>query len=485
MLSSCSDYPTSGKVYKESSTEHMSRNQYTFDSYAGYLVELDRDKMLEAISIMDEQKEFYSKYHSNSKTPLPSYLNKSVTDDATEAYESVVEERRQVIKNNYAESQKKLRTNLAKLEEERASLEADKSVFDDYTKTFETQISEIQKQIDFNQESTDKILNTIVERTNEIIVQEDIPRRKVKNNYFSLNSQIADYSGTSVTDCRVIKKRFSTKKYDIDRYIVIDHLKKDGKCYYINRPAKEVVSQEYDQFVSSKYLEMQQFNNQELKDQLKPIKKELNKAAQIASNKTGKRYSRVSKAYEKIKKEIEGIEAGIVEISDDLVEKLATQGPSIVNSNMFNDTSVSQQTKYFISNTTFIKPTLQEAKTAYRTAIDKAFQEKINQVSESAIKNVTEIDDDGEFSGLDGDFGPLIVLVDIKGTKVRGNNSSPVRFNYAEYIDIIDENHVLAKSSDLNLMVNMNGVRQSRTDERFFTDELLPEQVGKILKKVN
>lgn len=478
LLASCSDYPTSGRfILGNSIGENISVNKYS-----GYIVEFNSELFSVLKSQKNSEKEFFRDYKRGKKN-LPGFIDNNIITEANDAYRQVIRSRKEIINQKYEEWRKNSEQRLSELKNKQSELEKKKQVFDKYTLESEQKIDSLEKKIESYKSKESEILLSIRDRTNKEIIDQELPRRKL-GNYFSLNSQVVEYPGMGVTNCREIKKKYSTRKYSLEKYIVIDDLKNENKCTYINRPVKEIASLEYDEYVIKSYKNMSQYDYDDFKIELKAEKKKLKNASQIASNKSSIDYWSFNRKYKANLSSIEKITNGLKEDNQKNLDLIAEKG-----SNYYYDLSLDRQIdeispefSNFLLSISFLSPSISEADRKHKDVLKNAFNESYYQLIEKNITEVTEIDDDGEFSGLRGKFGSMVVLLSLEASLIKGNKSKPINLAYSEHIDINDENHHLAKKSELDLVIDDYSVIPTGSENRNIN---LGELNPYILKALN
>ena len=324
-----------------------------------------------------------------------------------------------------------------------------------------------------------KILLEIVEETNSILIKNESDSRLLKTNWFSLSSNSYTWKGDGPTTCREIRQsKYSNKKYPVKDYIVIYKRPNLKECIQIKRPHKDVVSDEYDEFVKIKFLASEKYNNNQNKKDLKAAEKKLSSAARIAENKTGKSYWRIKGEYERVTKSIASIENAINRVDLDYVKNKMEK--DLNNYGSITDYEANRHLLSLSQNLISEDYGKYNINSKYQKSVKKAYENLMANVVKKSINNIVEIEEDGEFSELNGSFGLLVVLAKIEGSLSRGNQTKPMNLMYSELININNENHKLSKLSDLDLMIDLKKVKNTKKEN--VIKEQIPQYVARLIK---
>lgn len=271
----------------------------------------------------------------------------------------------------------------------------------------------------------DQILKSIVTETNNKIVSEKLPFNKLREHGYSLKYKQVSWGQTSGVNCHTYSasrrhKRTNTPSYPKESYVVADKLRMNKSCYYITRPIRGVVSDDYDAFVKNQFdrfltLETSLAEN---KEALKTAQKSMSDARIIAKNQTDIDFEKNNQNMQKIGYVLNDINWVL---SDLAIDTYFIDGK--VDTNQFNKANTAHRNikshlkkqgrsdQIETLNQIFkgmkidaLGKWKQEAER--RDNYRKAVTEYINSLKSQVIKEhtieSTDFDDDCTFDGLDG-----------------------------------------------------------------------------------
>ncbi|MCF6288763.1 MAG: hypothetical protein L3J53_05940 [Proteobacteria bacterium] len=499
LMTACSDYPTSGYIDKSEIIKQGS-DEVTISNAIGYVFEMDEMVIDNLVKFKNHIEGIVKILDDINHEPDLSFnvVDQAELKNAIDKFKSGEQSIKDELIPQLYNWTKELSSLLKKKEGEIIKLNQQKQKIDSYTSEANNKMEQISKQIEEYETTQSGLIGEILEKTNNEIVTKKIATRKLNARYFSLSYQVEDWNKPNRHGHRNKNKgqceskedqynkrgRLIRKNFPVSQYIHFNQLQEQNICYYIKRPAQNLSSEEYDNYVIDKFKQYINFDTKLLKSDQKKAKKELADAHIIAENQTGISYKTFNKNYQSQKHIIDLIKALISnefsidklvktdnKIDNDIKSKMDKKVRDLIralnNKSRKNEVQVVQQAHEQIKFPDSLDSWKRnsERKGAIRDAINKYDQKGKETIVLKAIKQKTKVNKDGSFDGLDGSASFVIPI--IKADISMGEKTKSI--GLSAFFDVSGENNAYADKSDLVITEkNISSVNKSAIQEEKF-----------------
>ncbi|WP_395378184.1 hypothetical protein [Marinicella sp. W31] len=484
ILAGCSEYPTSGVI----SVPNL-KNDPVKVSGKVYEISSEIEKNMQYVF---SKTDFIEDHVNNNKTTLPK--NVDIPDDFRSDLDSITDLNMK-IRTDLANQLSNWKENLTVLHEQEQSklleLLLNRNEYESHMSDAINEQEKLEKILEDNQTKTNEIIKTIVDKTNEIIVSEKIAIRKVSSRNYTMRFKVKSLSRMSADTIKAIdcfdKKISGTGFGNPNRENYIDlKLAAKKECVYATRPARNLQTEEYDNFLRGQVKDMLALDTDKYTRELRELKKALKKEHIVAENQTGINYKNLLKKISQSKKlsevilELKELPVDMESIGSDLTNLIELEKQ--VNLIVLNSTGIPPKQKIPLSLPNFgsvIGDDIQQ-----RNRLKAVIQEQLRIYLDvrmeillsSYVVAETDINEKLEFSGLDGKekYLAMIVSIDQGGfTKINARqiiNTEDPQFN---------------RDSDLVIKLNeSNSVRDAMVSYKLENmDELLKSVLFDYLKE--
>ncbi len=466
LMSACSDYPTSGRISFEA-LEEKTKQEFVVNRIEteGYLFEFEED-------IFERIEKFENQFYNLKQVIRKPYTADSFKDfyssdvEVINAIDAFFSQRKEFANqvNTLIEQGKQQRLdNFQKQKKIVDNLQLKQDSIKQYTQGPQDKLDLINSNIKKSQDETNKIIDNIVNKTNEVIIAEKLPIKKLSGRYLNLSSQELTVSVNAANCENTSSDHYNRyKNYNSKRFIVIDERKSHGRCVYINPPHKDVRTPNYDEYIVNEFIKTRNWDEKTLKKELNIAKKELKDAKVIAENQLNIKIYHLNREFDNEKRKLKNLNKANQEI--DLEEMIQSLGFS----SLIEGEKRSDKYGFLSSNSDIInegrkiKPSSSDIENNYTKAIYKYRLNALEEIFEDATKEITEIDSNGTFSGLDGSFGYLvpIILMDIE-IEIDGRNKSE-KGVYTDVFHIKTEKSKMAQMNEILLDPSKGRMQSSK-----------------------
>ncbi len=466
LMTACSDYPTSGRISFDK-LKTQAKDEFVVNSIEteGYLFEFEGD-VFERIEKFEDQfddlKQLAKKPY-NASSYKGFYSDEDLVINAIDAFFAERKEFANKLKI-IIEQGKQDKLNSLNLQQKAVDkLQQTQDSFKQYTQAPQQKVDSIDADIKKAQEETNKILDNIIKKTNEVIVAEKLPIKKLSGRYFNLSSRELTMPKNATT-CEHSKTGHYNiyQNYNSTKYIVLDERKDYGRCVYINRPHAKVHTPDYDNYIAKEFVKTRNWDEKALKKELKIAKQKLKDAQIIAENQTNIKIYKFNREFDNAKRKLESLKEATQEI--DLEKMLQSLGFSALpeGEKRSSDYSYVSSLADVFAEARKIAPSRYDIEDNFRQAIYKYRNTALDELFDDATKEVTEINSDGTFSGLDGSFGylVLIILLDVE-VEIDGRTKSE-KGVYTDVLHIKSEKSKIAQMDELLLDPSTGRMKSSK-----------------------
>jgi hypothetical protein len=408
LLCGCSDYPTSGRVEFRPPTDasvpasEIDKIKIELSGVKGSVFELDA-AVMEALDAALEDLATLKKDPIKAGTDFARKYPDADFSKIAAAREKLAQRRarfEQDVAKAVAEREKQLAAEVAALRARHAQ-----SAFD-----------AVQAQLDEARNQHQDIAHRVLEATNKIIVDESLPVPVLDARYFKLSFETKTWRQNTPQeriDCQRPGRMWS---YSTDTHIIIDERATRRSCSYYRKPSEQLTGHQYETAIRTAYDDVRALGIEDHEAAVKQAKQALDNASIVARNQTGIDRRRIGSELEQTDSRLKraeltqkhGLDAerilgflGVSGAEPPPLNALAAElglDPDAENRRIAGQLQTATFAERFDPDTNL-------------HLLTQGYEAELrNAVVRRHIVKETPIRETGEFSGLDGGAGLLVVV---------------------------------------------------------------------------